>query len=67
MTFTVEKQKNIFPIPTSQSGGLLVDINTAKIISSSYYGEPAFAEKFYDNSPLNRVTLQGAPEIPINR
>ncbi|MBP1167228.1 hypothetical protein JOE44_004112 [Chryseobacterium sp. PvR013] len=56
------KSKDFLPVPTSQNNGLFVDAAVVSGLSSSFYnGEPAFSEKVFEASPLNRVLMQTAP------
>jgi hypothetical protein len=56
------KSKDFLPIPTTQNNGLLVDAATISNLASSIYnGEPAFSEKIFEASPLNRVLMQASP------
>ncbi|MFP8892164.1 MULTISPECIES: DUF6443 domain-containing protein [Chryseobacterium] len=56
------KSKDFLPVPTAQNNGLLVDAAVLSGLASSFYnGEPAFSEKVFEASPLNRVLMQSAP------
>ncbi|WP_157450676.1 DUF6443 domain-containing protein [Chryseobacterium sp. CCH4-E10] len=56
------KVKDYLPIPTVQNSGLLIDPGTISGLASSFYnGEPAFSEKVFEASPLDRITMQAAP------
>lgn len=55
------KAKDYLPIPSSQNTGFLISPSSiATLASATYNGEPAFAEKIFDDSPLNRVAKQAA-------
>ncbi|GEN78207.1 hypothetical protein CHA01nite_39470 [Chryseobacterium hagamense] len=56
------KVKDFLPVPTTQNNGLFVNENTVNSLAFSYYnGEPAYSEKVFEISPLDRISMQAAP------
>jgi RHS repeat-associated protein len=54
--------KDYLPIPTTQNNGLWVNQNSLSSLASTFYNnEPAFSEKNYEESPLNKILKQAHP------